>query len=237
MSFNLERGVIFIDGFPAKAGFTLCLAGDFGYSNPNNEMIQSNMLKNKLGATDYHKIIPDHEDQIVLAKNCGSYRHCDAIVSYKEKGGSEVLCSITADCPTIVMTAREQKLIAIIHSGWRSTKLNIATKTIALIKKEHGIEPQEISVGILRGICGECYTVGKEVGENFPLAFRGGKLNLRQVIISQLIEAGINEKSNIYLSGLAHCSYHSLDDFNQPILFSYRRDKTKERNAVFITRR
>jgi copper oxidase (laccase) domain-containing protein len=236
MEFTSNNQVILLGSFPGKTGITTIFAGDFSKTNPSKEIIQDRQLTNYLGGDFYHKIYPVHGDKIIFTDNCGAYQYCDALVSYQEKPKAEVLISITGDSPTIVLSARNQKLIAIIHSGWRETELKIVPKTFREIFKKTGIRPEEISVGIFRGICNECYEVKDDVGKKFPESFKNGHLDLRHEIISQLFDLNV-DASHLCCSGLGHCSYHSRDDFNRHVLFSHRRDpRNTDRNAVFIMR-
>jgi copper oxidase (laccase) domain-containing protein len=242
MASDLLKHIIFLTGFPAKAGITTIPAGDYGFSqvkfdfkHGGCEMTRSNLLTNRLGGSFHHKILPEHKDKIHLASGCGNYQYGDGIISYREKDNSEVLYSITADYPTIVMTACGKKLIAIIHSGWRGTELNIAGKAIAIIKEKFNITAGEINAGIFSGICANHYCVGKEVGGKFPGFFdpASGKLDLRGAIKARLSEAGILEEK---MTILDVCSFHSTNDSGEPLFFSVRREAIEKRNAVFITR-
>jgi hypothetical protein len=238
MNINLENGTAFLDNFPTRSGITLNVFGDFGNSDQNGEITRNNILKNKLGINWYHKMLMSgnvKNNEIVFSENCGSYCYCGAIISFSSKNAPEALFSTTADSPIIVLTARDRKLIAIIHSSWCETEKNIVEKTINVIKEEYGIKGPEISAGVFPGICSQCNIVGENVGKKFPSAYNSanGQLDLCGIIDSQICEAGIPRKEIRY-GGL--CSFHSKNEAGEPILFSYRRDKTEKRNCVFIAR-
>jgi copper oxidase (laccase) domain-containing protein len=136
-----------------------------------------------------------------------------------------LLISITADCPTIVLTnTGETRMTAIIHSGWKGTRLGIAAKVINEISK---INPEDIVAGIYPGICEKCYEVGENFSEHFPGQVISGRLDLSKIIKSQLYDAGVTR-----IKELKYCSMHSKKlDY---VFNSFRRDKTEKRNAVFI---
>jgi copper oxidase (laccase) domain-containing protein len=231
--FNFRTESIFLKNFPAVIGITPIAAGDFSKTNPNTDILLDNQLTRQLGGDFYHKVYPLHGDIINFGDNIGNHCYCDAIVSYLPKFKPEVLLCPTGDCPIVTLEAENQKLIAVIHSGWRGTELRIVPKTIRLIQQETGIGPEKISVGIFPGICSQCYEVGEDVAEKFPRSVHNSHLNLKDVILKQLYASGIELRK---IKQLTLCSFHSRDRLDQPILFSYRRDKTTARNVVFITR-
>lgn len=225
--------------FPALAGITTNAAGNFATWNNNQQAefcLNNHLARETCGNCNYHKLIPDHEDKIGNARNCGNWWHGDGFWDYekdflKNKKIGESLFSITADCPTVVISSLDQSFISIVHSGWRGTEKKISAKAIA-IARGLGIPCSDLTIGLFPGICGQCYDVGPEMAKIFPGGIVGGKLDLRGVILSQLLDADINA-DQIFI--MRYCSYETKVD-GQPIFQSVRRNKTLERNAVFIVR-
>ncbi len=74
----------------------------------------------------------------------------------------------TADCLPLLMFAPSRNVIAAVHAGWKSTGLNIAAKTVALMNTKYDVDP----AGIL-AVIGPCirplhYSVGIEFKKMFP---------------------------------------------------------------------
>jgi YfiH family protein len=74
----------------------------------------------------------------------------------------------TADCLPLLLFAPDRRVIAAVHAGWKSTRLDIAAKTVRLLKTRYGVDPAEI-----RGAIGPCirpqsYPVGEDFRAIFP---------------------------------------------------------------------
>jgi copper oxidase (laccase) domain-containing protein len=226
--------------FPALAGITKSSAGNFSGETANllNEFCLNNQLASAVcGDHLYHKLIPVHGDEIALTENCGSWKKCDGLIDFRKNPSRDgkigpALFSVTADCPTIVTTDAEQKHIGIFHSGRMGTEKKIVSKAIKTIN-DLGIPADNILVGIFPGICGECYEVGPEFEKIFPAGYADGKLNLLTEIIHQLDSARITGRS-IFIAW--YCSCHSTGN-DDHMFFSYRRNRSHQRNAVFIARK
>jgi YfiH family protein len=100
----------------------------------------------------------------------------------------------TADCIPIMMFDPAQKCIAAVHSGWRSTEMNITGKTIKLMCDNYNCTASNIYTIILPGIKADSYEVSADVAEKFPGHFtiKDGRyyLSLQSSIIQSIKEAG-----------------------------------------------
>jgi copper oxidase (laccase) domain-containing protein len=230
--------------FPALAGITNRWAsetGDFGYGDfsapsMSEEYKASRILARAIGGVCNHgKIIPEHGDKIVFSDKCHGYHRADGLIEFnpEPKKMAVTLFSITADCPTVVFASADQNLIGIVHSGWKGCHLNIAQKAVELIWHKTKIDPKTIYVGIFPGICGKCFNVNDDVGKIFPSFYKNGRINLTKIILDQLFLSGIIP-DNISIS--PYCSYCTHTKGAYPF-FSYRRDETRQRNTVFISRK
>jgi copper oxidase (laccase) domain-containing protein len=240
--FEKEKDSLLLNpAFPALAGITNCWAGDFGYGNFETERMGEEYRASRLlaralcGDFSYAKIIPEHGDRLILAESFDGYARTDGLINFtkKEKKEPGVLFSVTADCPTIVFATADQNLIAIVHSGWKGCQLKIAEKTVDRIGEKTGIIPQNLFAGIFPGICGKCFEVKDDVGLLFPEFYKDGRLNLTNIILNQLSSTGVIPEKIFLAPYCSHCTEGAGSD----PFFSYRRDKTAKRNAVFIIRR
>jgi YfiH family protein len=127
-----------------------------------------------------------------------------------------VLLTVTvADCIPVYLVAPEQRVIALLHAGWRGTAGNILDQALTLLEARAGIHPADLVMHCGVGICGNCYEVGPEVLE--AVGLRGDDrgpwhVDLRERLAEQGEAAGIRE---ITLS--SWCTAH-----HRPLFYSHR---------------
>ncbi len=167
-----------------------------------------------------------HTDNISIVSKGGSSGESDALITDKK---NLALIISTADCAPVFLYAPDKKIIAGVHSGWRSTELNIIPKVIRRMQSEFGCAPGEILAYSGPSICGSCYEVGKEFKEKFDSKYlkpfgEKYKLDLPLRIYDQLTGSGV-KGSNIEIS--AECTFENKD-----LLHSYRRDGPRSGRAL-----
>lgn len=81
------------------------------------------------------------------------------------------LVSFFADCVPLYFADPVHKSIGLSHSGWRGTIGRIGQKTLSLMEKLYGSDPQDMICCIGPSICRDCFEVGPEVAEAFFEAF------------------------------------------------------------------
>jgi YfiH family protein len=160
-----------------------------------------------------------HSDTIRVVYDTGGIQKGDGLLSNRK---GVFLAIFTADCPALFLYAPEEKVIGIVHSGWRGTKKNIAAVAVRSIGEVFGVKSHtlEVLLGPSLGPC--CYRVGEEFLDNFDKRyFKRVKSDLYfdiwSTIKDQLREAGVKR---VYTPGL--CSSCEEDYF-----FSYRRSGEK----------
>jgi polyphenol oxidase len=149
------------------------------------------------------------------------------------------LAILTADCVPMLFLAREQKLVAVVHAGWRGTLAGIAGKTVKLFLEAYGVLPSELEVALGPSIEACCYQIGRDVAQpliehwgelaNSSITTRNSKtyLDLRNLNQALLHRSGIPQ-SQIFRIG--PCTSCAADEF-----FSYRREKKETgRQISFI---
>jgi len=139
------------------------------------------------------------------------------------------LCIKTADCIPIFLWDDERKIISALHSGRAGTEQNIAGKAVEIMKNKFRCDPRNIRVELGPAICGRCYPVDKNTFDNFVLETgieqTQPNLNLKKVIISNLLEMGIRS-NNIF--------DHQICTKENKNYYSFREDQTKERQVSII---
>ncbi|PAB58840.1 peptidoglycan editing factor PgeF [Anaeromicrobium sediminis] len=139
------------------------------------------------------------------------------------------ICLVTqyADCVPVYIFDKKNKVISLVHSGWRGTVKKISKKAIEIMKDVYNTNPSDCigAIGPSIGVC--CYEVDERVIEEFKKHFnnvedfvknkKNGKYNLDlwEANKSILKDTGLNEENIIVSHVCTMCNEE---------LFSYRRD-------------
>ncbi len=167
--------------------------------------------------------------KVVTSENIGvSIPNNDGLIT-NEKG--LVLVTAHADCVPVFFYDRVKEVVAMVHSGWRSTLSNISKSTLDTMKAEFGSNPQDILVGVGASICYDCFEVEKDVLDMFLNEYDFAKglykekgqgkylIDLKKIIQNQLVIEGVLE-NNIDITDV--CTMCTEDMF-----FSHRLHGTK----------
>ncbi|MDD3012961.1 MAG: peptidoglycan editing factor PgeF [Candidatus Gastranaerophilales bacterium] len=178
---------------------------------------------------DYSKIInPEqkHTDNIKIVKTqYDNVSNTDGIIT-SEKG--LVILLLFADCVPIILYAPKEKVLGVIHAGWRGTAKKIAGKAISLFESEFNVSPNSVKVAIGAAIGQCCYPVSAEIYlelkntiiSNYDNIFRNiedsdkVKVDLKMLNSQQLQESGVQE-----IDILKDCT-----SCNNSLFYSYRAD-------------
>ncbi|MCK5580718.1 MAG: peptidoglycan editing factor PgeF [Candidatus Omnitrophica bacterium] len=124
----------------------------------------------------------------------------------------------TADCLPVYLYDRLQKVIGLVHAGWRGSQKEIVLKAVEVMQREWGTRVEDLSVTFGPAIRSCCYQVGAEFEEIFPDAIRReGEslfLDLATVNRQQLMSVGVFKDAFREISQCTCCE----EEF-----FSYRR--------------
>ncbi|MGA7720435.1 MAG: peptidoglycan editing factor PgeF [Ignavibacteriaceae bacterium] len=159
-----------------------------------------------------------HSSTITYVTKGGFCGESDAMISDKPNLG---LAISTADCTSIFLYDKLNKVIAAVHSGWRGTQQGILLKTLQRLRDDFNSLPENIIAYIGPSISQKNYEVGPEVAEQFESKYIIPKenkflLNIAGNNYDILLNFGLNKK-NVQISN--YCSY-AMDE----LLHSFRRD-------------
>jgi hypothetical protein len=159
-----------------------------------------------------------HGDTINYVVKGGFCGESDAMITGNPNIG---LAISSADCSSIFLYDKKNKVIAAVHSGWRGTQQKILLKTLQKLKFEFNSQPGDIVAYLGPSISQMNYEVGSEVAKLFDnkyLIAKGDKflLDVAGNNFDMLINFGL-DKANVQISN--YCSY-AMDE----LLHSYRRD-------------
>ncbi len=152
----------------------------------------------------------------------------DALVTNQH---GALLMVLVADCMALVLYDPVRRAVGVAHGGWRGTLGRIGQLTAERMRQEFGTDPADLLAGISPSIGPCCYQVSEELAgrfrREFPRAERlllGDHLDLRQAMVTQLLEAGLRREA-IETSDL--CTACNTDLF-----YSYRKEGTTGRIAI-----
>lgn len=125
-----------------------------------------------------------------------------------------------ADCVPIFLYDPVNKVVGLVHSGWKGTIKKVAKTAILGMVQNYGSNPKNILAGIGPSICVEHYSIGPEIVELVLKSF--GNLGNRLLLTEDgtvkfdlweanrhlLVEAGL---TGIEMSGL--CTAGNLNDW------------------------
>jgi len=142
------------------------------------------------------------------------------------------LAIFTADCVPIFLTAGQERVVGLLHAGWRGVQRNILQAAIRRIRKTWGIRASEVEIWAGPSIGPCCFKVRWDVARFFPQARRraGGQwtVDLVAAIKAQAGRLGAHWGSQKPANG---CTMHNKR------YFSYRRDQTTKRQVSIIMKR
>ena len=136
----------------------------------------------------------------------------------------------TADCLPLLMFDPRRRVIAAVHAGWKSTRLNIAAKAIDLMRENYGVRPEDIRAAVGPCIRRESCEVGPEFREYFPQETfetpKGLRFDIFRANLRQMTGRGMSP-DHIFDSGL--CS------FSDPVRFhSFRREAERSGRMLSV---
>jgi YfiH family protein len=201
--------VLSVAAFPARHGFSTVALGSMGLtgaSDPEAVIRRRQQLAEQVGfdldrvlmtvqehganVATFHRVRPEGGQCVFSTDALATDVPGQAIVTYH------------ADCFPLLFVDSSRGVVAGAHAGWRGTLAGVATKTAQALQTAYGSWPGQLEVLMGPGICGRCYEVGDDVGEQFAtrygrkdryLAVDGGnlRLDLEAVIRLQLEDAGL----------------------------------------------
>ena len=176
-------------------------------------------------------VIPEqkHTDNIkIVTSVCDDVSNTDGLITSAE---NIVLMLLFADCTPIILHSEKDRVIGVIHAGWRGTAKKIAQKAISLFVNDFNVNPENIKAMIGPAIGQCCYPVSKDtalelqksIKEDHGNIFKKDKkedkisVDLKKLNACQLEEMGV---INIDISPF--CTNCMKD-----IFYSYRGDNAK----------
>lgn len=112
------------------------------------------------------------------------------------EAGDPCVAVTVADCAPVAIVSSDGCRGALLHSGWRGSRLGIGVRAVERLWRQ-GVAPSSLSVSIGPCIHACCYPVGSEVADAVPsfclIPHRSGRfaLDLPGLIAGSLVGAGV----------------------------------------------
>jgi len=241
---KLDQTGLVINGFSTRCGgvsegYLGTMNLGFARGDDDEKVFENYKLICESMAIDYTKLVTTNQThttnvRVVTKEDAGKgivtprdYSDIDGLVTNER---NLPLITYYADCVPIYFLDTVNKVIGLVHSGWKGTVGRIGKVTVERMVKEFDSNPKNIMACIGPSICGNCYEIGGDVAIEFEKEFRNnidkilvkkdnGKymLNLWETNRIILLETGIPER-NISVTDLCTCC-------NPDFLFSHRASK------------
>ena len=190
-----------------------------------------NDLIKELKLDNYYEVKQTHSDIVhIIDDNYINNSVGDALITNQKN--TPIIIKI-ADCIPILIYDKENKVISLVHSGWKGTLKNITIKTIEIMISKYNSKKEIIYVYIYPSIRQCHFEIQEDVYSLFKDTINNidkytNKLenkyyiDMQSIIKDKLIEIGI---TNIIDTNI--CTY-----CNHDIYHSYRYNHTNQRNIL-----
>jgi polyphenol oxidase len=103
-----------------------------------------------------------------------------------------VLLAVTAaDCVPVYLASPEQRVLALLHAGWRGVAGGVLEEGLSSLRTRYGTRPEHLYLHLGPAICGTCYEVGPEVMEALGRPRTRAPLDLRGELFRRATGAGV----------------------------------------------
>lgn len=169
--------------------------------NLNRERFLASFQKGEADVVQANQV---HDIQIKTVTTPGTYDNVDGFLTHTP---DLPLTIRVADCMPIFLYDPDQKVIGLIHAGWRGTAKKIIQKAIALMVSEFHSKCETIKAALGPSIGSCCYQIKDDVASQFPHQYvHNHHLDIGQYNFDQLLEAGLMLQ-NIEKNDLCTCCY------------------------------
>ncbi|HEV3231370.1 MAG TPA: polyphenol oxidase family protein [Candidatus Dormibacteraeota bacterium] len=227
-----------LEGAGLRHGFTTVAAGDFSAAALEGQAGRSALarLGEEVGFDPELLVTAEqvHGDTLAVVHKCercgpgNRVPHTDGLITAEPWP----LLITVADCFPVVLYVPAERMVAVVHCGWRGTVAGILPRAVRRLVGESGQGASAILAGIGPGICGRCYAVGDEVvqaafgaGLGSQVGDAGGRrcFDIAGALRQQLLDGGLRPER---VESIERCT------FEDSTLPSFRRDRTSFRAAA-----
>jgi YfiH family protein len=235
--FSEIRHGIFTRHFGCSTGPFESLNVSFGLGDKAAQVRQNRqVIARAMGSNNLIFAQQVHGDQVLILNpdNFAGAEGCEPVLGTGDAlvtdASGKFLTIQLADCQSILLYDARRRVVANIHSGWRSSIKNIAGRTIHVMQKQFKSRPADIHAGIgpsLGPCCAEFVNYRKEIPEQlWSYKTAGDHFDFWSISRDQLTDAGVGSE-NIEVSNFCTRCHTAL-------FFSYRAEGQTGRFASVI---
>jgi len=142
---------------------------------------------------------------------------------------------LTADCLPVVILDKKNKVVAVVHSGWKGSVLNANAIAIQQMRKQFGTQLNDLQIYFGPAAKNCCYEVQQDfIEKNKTLSIEKFLINRDKKIFFDLIDFN---KKNLYKIGILEKQINDSNCFCticDTIFCSFRREKDFYRQATIV---
>lgn len=159
---------LYIEEFEKLNIFTFFSTIDFDFSSKNRSS-NLNFIKNTFKINMISSSDQTHSDNIKIIENSEEIvKNTDALITNKS---NIYLFTLHADCTPIYILDKKNRIVALIHSGWRGTHKKILEKTLKKMLYSFNSKPEDIIVAFGPSIRKDSFEVDYDVYKLFKEKF------------------------------------------------------------------
>jgi YfiH family protein len=145
-----------------------------------------------------------------------------------------VLTVSVADCIPIFLVNPKDRIIGLVHAGWKGSLLNIVFQTLTKAFEKWGVQAEDFYVLLGPSIQSCCYEIGEEMAILFEDEWvnrsfqQKPRLNLAGLNVGQLLKGGVKKENIFQIKDCTSCQ--------SKLFYSYRKEgKEAGRMIAFLT--
>ena len=132
-----------------------------------------------------------HGNGVIIATESGQYTDVDGFVTDQS---SLVLTIRTADCVPIFIVDQKQRVIGLVHAGWRGSVASIVKVAVEAMTEQLKCQCKDLFAWVGPSIGPCCYEVGEEVRQVVEEQYiQENKLDLWRYSVDQLKQIGVQD--------------------------------------------
>jgi len=170
-----------------------------------------------------------HGHKIVVVPALKAQKKYDGADGLITDQPNQPLVIFTADCVPVFLSDEKNRVVGVLHAGWRGVCARILGKAVRIIRQRWGIPAKQLKVWLGPSIGPCCFEVQWDVARYFPKTRRPKMdrwtVNLAEELHLQARRLGLQFPK---MSSSTNCTMHARQ------FHSYRRDKTDKRMASII---
>ncbi len=141
-----------------------------------------------------------------------------------------------ADCQNFVILAEKQRVLGVLHAGWRGLDAGIIEKFFDVLLREFGVTPREVLIGAGPSLCKHCAAFTDPLTElnNIPRScIQGNTVDLQRAATLQFLALGVPEDAIERMSACTKCDHETYWTYRGGDREAVKEGRTNVLTAMF----